>query len=265
MGTATALLGGERSEGLARVGQAVPTASLGAAEGVSAAGPGWGCRLHPTAAPAAAGLPSPSPLSASRGCCSRLFPPPPSRCRFHGNRLGCTPVPRCAPGTRCRPWAPPAPTWGSGSPKWLPFGHGQRGTAWGIQKWVLAWHGGGLILRWGKQTPSAPPPHPGVAQAAHPPWSCHPSSRGGGTVLRAADPDVLAPVPTLRGGWARGSGEDGGRGCQPSSIPPQGWYGDGGCRVGRTEPLEWGQGVWQSSCPCTEEACGLSVPLIMQI
>lgn len=136
----------------------MPTASLGAAEGVSAAGPGWGCRLHPTAAPAAAGLPSPSPLSASRGCCSRLFPPPPSRCRFHGNRLGCTPVPRCAPGTRCRPWAPPAPTWGSGSPKWLPFGHGQRGTAWGIQKWVLAWHGGGLLLRWGKQTPSAPPP-----------------------------------------------------------------------------------------------------------
>lgn len=131
--------------------------------------------------------------------------------------------------------------------------------------------GAGLAWRWphpalGKADPfCSPPPHPGVAQAAHPPWSCHPSSRGGGTVLRAADPDVLAPVPTLRGGWARGSGEDGGRGCQPSSIPPQGWYGDGGCRAGRTEPLEWGQGVWQSSCPCTEEACGLSVPLIMQI
>lgn len=96
--------------------------------GLGAVGLCVGCQLHPAAACAAAGLPSPSPLSASRGCCSRLSPPP-----FPWERVRRPPLPPLRPRPRRRPCTPPNslsaapgspfpsphPAEGSGPPMWL--------------------------------------------------------------------------------------------------------------------------------------------------
>lgn len=202
-------------------------------------GGGAGCT------PAAAGLPSPSPLSASRGCCSHLFPPPPSRCRSHGNRFGCTPVPRCAPGPPAHPGASPL---GALSPRnAFPWAMGD----WGL--WVSVGHPKmGAVLGWGGGTHPAlgmPPPSVPIGE---------PSCQGGGTALRAGHPGGLARISLLRGAWAW-------RGLPAQLISPRGWHRDGGRRARRAQPLAWGWSVWQSSCPCADEAVGLSVPLIIQI
>lgn len=36
-------------------------------------------------------------------------------------------------------------------------------------------------------------------------------------------------------------------------------------RLSGERGLAWGQGIWQSSCPCAAGAGALSLPLIMQI
>jgi len=208
---------------------------------------GGGCWLHPASAPAAARLPSPSPLSASRGCCSRLFPPPPSRCRFHGNRLGCTPVPRCAPGTCHRPrlcLPPPLPL-GAPSP--------QNGFPWAVGNGVgVVGHpkmGAGLAWRW---------PHPALEESG-----TLLSSQRGPSHRPAME---LLPSPFFQEGWhcppccgpghpgthshaprRVGTGKQGGRqpwlpaGLHPSPGMAWGWHGDD---MGMVAAVLAGQSRW---------------------
>lgn len=149
------------------------------------------------------------------------------------------PGPRCAPGPHCTPWSPPsALPLGALSPQnvfpWAMGDCGQRGAP---PKWVLFWGGGGLILSWelGRE------------------WS--PSARG---VALPPCCGCRRPGTHFHAPRSVGMGKRAGRRLWLPArlISPRGWHRDGGRRAGRAQPLARGRSVWQSSCPCADEAVG---------
>lgn len=183
--------------------------------GLGAVGLCGGCQLHPMAACAAARLPSPSPLSASRGCCSRLSPPP-----FPWERVRRPPRPPLRPRPRRRPCTPLTP------PRLLPAPHFLPHTllrAPGPQCGCTQGRGAARGLLGLQQPPCVT--SAGFVARWHRCHACrHPLFPGGVAVCPHCPPRAWCDVPPaapmgLALLWA-GDGEDGG--CQPGSIAPPG-------------------------------------------